>query len=541
MYKDTTYLNSAFVLGDKGFLLNVFQSSFYALELTTQSAYLGPFIVMILTLFLLVEIYLIVRSIRLKKLEQSSWGKLCTRFFVNQLLSVVTGIAAFFAIPLLSFCILFCVAYVDLKIHTPASIEGVITNDSQIIQKIKESSSLIDVYDSAGNFGTVLARRNLKKESKLSIYSSTILPLVAKFAPQSGIKTTYFLPQNNTLVYTYFEKDTSDKIIIELAFNHLKNNPDPLIVAAYKAKKPPAVAYLNNDEYAPYMKQKRIEIDASNLAEYRKTIKINENVVSICKLNDASNYKLIAEQEADYQKNCVALTRYVDCPAFRQKIDENKAITESSAKNCRVDTALLNEQYKDIEERVKEATKRANAPLLFQQDELSNGMYFYAPQQVYMRVISHQDSFVYLSTLHHELLHHYSGIDDTFPNFMIEGMTDFLSLRSFGLSDYEIAGGSTYSREVQVAMALMERIPQEELEKVYFGTSSATFESLFKQYFSNIDYNEFLKKGNQLFDETYLVSGPTLQVQWWQSTTIDQVIVQDMRGFLGLGKTKFLK
>jgi len=201
---------------------------------------------------------------------------------------------------------------------------------------------------------------------------------------------------------------------------------------------------------------------------------------------------------------------------------------------------VLASQDKELVDLKADIEQQSSDVLEEQKGELSNGIYFPDIQNVYMRVIPNQDAFVYLNTLLHELFHHYSKGGSELPAFLNEGITDFQTLKSFNLSDYEIAGSSGYFKEVQVVFALLERIPEEELMNVYFNNNIVAFEQLFKKYFPEANYETFLSKGDAIFKETYEASEQIPNRGFWD-TDIDHPSVQDVRLLLGLEQTKFFK
>jgi hypothetical protein len=358
----------------------------------------------------------------------------------------------------------------------------------------------------------------------LTTNEGTVLPLLIKFAGKDAEGKSFFVPNTNSVVYTNFSKDRTDRIIIELAFNHLKYNPNPLVASAFKKSQKPPVTYLDDQAYAPYVKKKKSELN-------QKIISANEKIVSECKANDIANARLIAEQESDYQKNCVAESNYSNCAEFKQGIDENKSSSQKSASACQENRALALQYKADIEE-------EASSVLEKQEGELASGSYSPDTQSIYMRLVPDQDAFRYLSVLLHELFHHYSKAGSDLPVFINEGITDYLTFKSFKLSDHEIADVSGYFKEAQTFMALLEKIPEQEIMTAYFTNNAKMLETSFKKAFPGVNYETFLSKGDTMYKETYEVVGPTFDLGFWD-TQIDHPAVQDMRIFLGLGPEKF--
>ncbi len=531
--KDSQYLSSTFSVG------GLWSTFWYAMENASEGFIVTIFLCSVAHV-LFIEIFLLIRLFKLKKIEQSGWRKAFIRFLGVQLIGSGFFISIFIFIFFISFGFAFVFGYTDMFLHKKEALIGVISDNEEIIRKIQSASEIIDVYDASGEFGVVLAKRGLKKEEKLNAYNALVLPLLVKLVGRDKEGRTFYISETNSVVYTDFSENETDQVIIELAFNHLRNSTNPLIVSAFKNLKQPTVSYLTDEKYVPFLKKKQVEINADIVNDFQKIISLNENILAECKIIDEKNLKLVNSQEDDYQKNCVLSKRYSDCTEFAQKINENKNISRESANTCQENKKVLYSQYDEMINLKANVEKDTLSILEDQKKELSNGMYFLDIKNIYMRIVPGQDSFVYLSTLLHELFHHYSNSGSQLPVFVNEGITDLLTLKSFNLSDYEIARRSGYFKEVQVVMALLEKIPEEDLMMVYFNNDVLMFEKLFKKYFPEVDYAMFLTKGDVLFKETYNVITPFSENSFWLGE-VDHSSVRDMRIFLGLEKTKFLE
>lgn len=495
---------------------------------------------------LIVEVFSIIRLFKLRKIEGSGSLKMLFRFLTAQAMGAGAALFSFLFILVVSLGASFVYGYGDLKMNAKEALDGTIADDKEIIKNIRAASSIIDVYDASDEAGAVLAKRNLKKKEKLTIYEGVVLPLLAKFKRKDPEGTLFFIPSTNSIVYTNFSKGRTDPIIIELAFNHLKYHPNPAVSSLFKKMpKPAAVTYLDDQAYAPYVDKKRDEIlqkvlsyNQKILSDFKSLISSNEKIVSECKTQDAANAKLVAEQESDYQENCVLEVNYSNCSEFRKEVDENKKISREVADACQENKAVLAPQYKEFEQLKADVEKEASVTPEKQHSELTAGLYFLDTKNVYMRVIPDQDAFVYLNTLLHELFHHYSGASPALAVFINEGATDYLTYKSFNLSDYEIADVSGYFKEVQAVMALLEKIPESELLTAYFTNDAAALEASFKKYFPEADYETFLSKGNDMYKETYEETGPKFDLGFLD-TNINHPAVRDLRTFLGLEPEKF--
>ncbi|MDO8574798.1 MAG: hypothetical protein Q7R61_00755 [bacterium] len=520
--EEVAYLGSSFNVATGNFWGNILSVFFSAAG--ASNGLIITVLVCSLVLFLIVEIFSIIRLFKLRKIEQSGSPKMLLRFLAAQVMGVGVFFVSIILILAISLGVAFVYGYGDLKINTKEALNGTISDDQEIIKNIQQSPSVIDIYDASDEAGAVLAKRDLKKKDKLTTYEGTVLPLLVKFKRRDPEGTSFFVPSTNSVVYTNFIKDRTDKIIIELALNRLKYHPNPIAVSSFEKNQKPPVAYLDDQAYAPFRKKKLGEINDKVLSDFKAVISANQRIVSEC-------VKLIAEQESDYRKNCIVEVNYSNCPDVIQQINENKS-------TCQENKAVLASQYRELEELKADIEKKASSVLTEHEGELSSGSYDPNTRSIYMRVIPGQDSFRYLSTLLHELFHHYSNGGSELPSFINEGTTEYATYKSFKLSDYEIADVSGYFKEVQVVMALLEKIPEQEIMTAYFNDNAKMFEASFKKAFPGVDYKKFLSKGDTMYKETYEEIGPTFNLGFWD-TQIDHPAVQDMRIFLELEPKKF--
>jgi len=535
--EEVSYLGSSFYVETGNFWTNIITVFFSAIE--------GPGLIIAVLLcslshFLIVEVFLIARLFKLRKIGQNGGLKMLPRFLVAQVAGVGVFFSSFILIFAVSLGVVFAYGYVDMNMNLKEALSRTIAGDQEVIKNIQDSPSLIDVYDAAGELGVVLAKMDLKKKDKLTTYEGRVLPLLVKFVGKDAEGRSFFVPSTNSIVYTNFSKDRTDKIIVELVFNHFKYNSNPLVKSLFEKSQKPIVTYLDDQEYAPFKKKKQSEINEEILSDFKATISSNEKIILECKTNDAANVKLIAEQESDYQKNCVVEVNYSNCAEFRQSINENKSRSQESVSICQENKAVLTSQYKEFEELKADVEKEESSVLEKQKGELSGGMYLSGTRNIYMRLIPDQDSFRYLSTLLHESFHYYSRGGTELPIFINEGITEYATFKSFKLSDYEIADVSGYFNEVQTLMALLENIPEQEIMTAYFTNDAKMLETSFKKAFPGVSYETFLSKGDIMYRETYEAIGPTFNLGFWD-TNINHPAVRDMRIFLGLEPEKFFK
>lgn len=368
------------------------------------------------------------------------------------------------------------------------------------------------------------------------MYNGLVLPIFAKFTGKDNDGKTFYIPETNSVVYTYFTKDKTDKVIIELAFNYLKYNKNEIVSSNFLNKKPPSVSYYDNDEHTPLIKKSITEINERIVNDFQQIIFSNEKIIAQCVEIDRKNEDLIKFQEDDYLRNCVSLIKYSNCSDLAQRIKENKIIAESSKNICTQDKGMLAEQYRNMKGLKDSIARLTSSSLEDKKHEFSEGIYFPDVQSIYMRVVPNQDSFNYLSILLHELFHHYSNnnsLGDEFrlPQFISEGFTDLQTYRSLNLSDHEIVEISSYSKEVQIILALLEKIPEKDLITVYFKDDRSKFKNLFNKYFPDVNYEKFLSKGDKIFKMTYGINETDIEDD---DLMVNHPLVKDIRILLGL-------
>ncbi len=355
------------------------------------------------------------------------------RFLVAQVNAVGVFVFSFLFIFAVSLAVSFLYGYADLKFSLEKAINGSITNDEKIIQLIQSSPSIVEVYDSAGEFGTVVAKRGLKKKDTLTVYEGAVLPSLVEIVGNDAEGRSFFIPSTNSIVIRNFSKDRTEKLIIELAFNRLRHHSNQAVVSAFERSKKPTIKFLDDQAF--------VQFTSNDLLEAGK-------------------------------------------------------------------------------------------------GKLGGGVYLHDTQTIYMKIIPGKVALNYLSNLLHESLHHYSRKGSALPVFINEGITEYTALKSFKLSDYEIADITGYFKEVQALMAILEKIPEQEIMTAYFANDEKIFEAAFKKAFPGVNYEVFLSKGDTMYKETFEEIGPRSD-SGSSDTPIDHPSVRDFRTFLGLNPAKF--
>jgi hypothetical protein len=309
-------------------------------------------------------------------------------------------------------------------------------------------------------------------------------------------------------------------------------------MATKKVAKSVTYTLVPEAQYTQYYISKVKKNNLKSISENNETYQKNIDIVNKCRAVQISNESLIASQESDYQSNCVDQRRYSDCSDFRNEIDVNKKIAQEAMTSCTIDVAKVQKYNKEIIDASASLEKetenfQTSGTLENKQAELSAGV-FIPPSTVYVRdnAPAHQ----LVLTTFHELLHaSVWDVDATLPAFVNEGMTEMLNLELFGYDTYLTVAYSGYYAELQILNALLERIPLSEMLTVYISTDEKEFQKVFEKYFPEIEYEEFVRKGESIFASTFKVDGTSRD---WDVYSIHDYMwledVNQIRLFLGL-------
>lgn len=480
--------------------------------------------------------FFLTKSAIIKSRELGSGGiRLMARVLWAQFVSLGIMVLSLPLILLVSMIALGWYGFVDIKTHL--DMDGVVTDDAAIVEHIKKSDKVVRIYDARGKEGVVLAKRDLKGKGPLTAYEAAVLPVLVRIMPADDVPTTYFVPETNSLVYTSFILDRTEPMIIELAYSYMRNSDKKEVADAFSEVGPPTVDYVHDDEYKKFVKEKRSEQIAEYISTLSEYIEYNEEIMAQCSSDAIYNKGLIRETEEMYQKGCVEDDLYSDCAEIKDSIEYNKNLLAENAEICRENQLVLDEQYETLEA-VDQEVQEYDDTIGNNISELSAGMYFPDAKKVVMRVSEDFNSFSYMEVLLHEMLHHYSHGGPYLEQFLNEGITEYLTYDQLGVEDIDMPEIAGYYKELQIVMALLEKIPEDELLEVYFDGEENSFRTLFRKYFPRVDYQDFLEKGNQVFLSTYEAEN-NLSEEGTFDTEVDHPHVQDIREFLGLERLKF--
>ena len=126
--------------------------------------------------------------------------------------------------------------------------------------------------------------------------------------------------------------------------------------------------------------------------------------------------------------------------------------------------------------------------------------------------------------------------DNNLPAPINEAMTEYFTMKSFKYSEIDSIRMAGYPLEIQIMMALSEKISEKDLLDIYFSQNEGKLKSLMKKYFPNTNYTDFLSKMTDIFNSTFHVNGA---FNSFDKGLINHEKVKDIRKMLGLNDRKF--
>jgi hypothetical protein len=425
--------------------------------------------------------------------------------------------------------------------------EKIITKESEALSKALSAKNLYVLADYGGSGALLAMLIDEQKGKKLTRYEAFYLPLYFASHPVTtntvADSAEVMLVRGNYFIYGKdVQKKTLENTLLPLAHKILRDTyplytPYATTIRTFKV--------IDDTEYAQYFIQKVVENIKRDIAVSEESYNINNGVIKeypgLVQALDSDFTKYVAVYEADYQKNCVARERYRNCAELRRTIDTNKFTLENDRITITANYQKAIEYNKDIGKTLAELRKKLSTvtvdSLENNQSESSVGVAF-GNDTVYMRYF--KDAPInsdYLGIMVHELLHIYSHSDARYlPASIEEGITDLLTGKSFGYDDKDVIRTAGYALEVQTIMALLERIPHDEILSVYFRKNEQTLKNAMKKYFPILPYSEYLKMTEQIFETTYHINGT---YHSYDNALLDNEEVRWVRERLGLEPYKF--
>lgn len=463
-------------------------------------------------ILLIYHIYFIIRNRKQISIKARILVLPIYLFIVFLVLIIVVFLPKYSLYPIFKF------AEYDLDSHLVdiSADRNVIKDPEEIISRIHTSRDNLDIIVGYGKYSKALESLTknpyLKKQSN---YNLMVLPSMAMYLANNDKGSTtdseslLYYPDTNRLVVKdlngldtftlrlIMEKIRSLKIVEMDKLIDKKGNPNIYKIVPDNEYSRYTIEALNN------INEKTIELNNKNYTE-------NLKVIADCDRIKSENDKLIKEQENEYNYKCPQGVYNINCANFKNVIESNKDISNKNNNFCLKEIPLAKKYNQEIIEnndRIRKTISEVNTAGTLQRNksELSAAI-FINPSSIYIRYDKTGRNIIYNSL--HELLHYltYNNGRDI-PEFIDEGITDYLTSKAYGYDEYQSVAISGYYAEKQIIFSLMEKIPIDEIIKAYISGSNTIFKTMFEKYFPGVSYRDFVKMGNDIFNTTYEVNG----------------------------------
>lgn len=480
-------------------------------------------IILLLGIALIVEVFVIIRIIFLRKTVHVF--SIALYFFAMQLLAIVSLWILFIG-PSIVVNILSAKADMDIQnsviaLNNSTTLHkiGTETVVDKIAEKISSSSDLkgFSITELNPTKGAVLSYLKVPKTGRDNLYNASILPYELSLAKNRNkkISSHLLLFTNNTLVINNVDRKTLEKLVSLLADKMIRTEfkKDPMI---------PKISFLNDTEYNIEQKKQAEAL----LKKQRDYISYLQGFVSNSDNIIQKNQNIINTYQADKQNAQTEYDNYirdygnwyVDCKAQlgndplcekgKNKIDENLnilrqniQIVEDNKKQAEENIALQT-QYKqsaivDLAKAKQNYQEAIDNPIT---PELQDGV-FDPPNLIFVRYYDNENKTLsfYLDTTLHEYLHFYSSSETkNLDTFLEEGITDYLKIQI--LSKYLEPESLTlgYPDEVEVMATLVKYLPKVMLTSYYFNKDQKGLEAWFNATYDNQAYQSFIMDGKAI-------------------------------------------
>ncbi len=427
----------------------------------------------------------------------------------------------------------------------------IITDIDKIVEQIGKVKDLKVYADYTISDGIILANI-LNKNKKYTYFESLYLPIYLS-GNRGDIDNeklnnaeVAFLNGKDLIFNDNISKDSLKKVLFAISDKILKDKYADYMLTDNSNLK--LFSIIDEDSYAFYYKKKVMAGISSdlidNIDKYKNNKKIIDEYPGIVKKIDAEYQKTVVDQEKDYNEGCIVVIKYNDCTDYKKLIENNKIIISNDRLSALNEYNLAIKYNTEIADSIKNTKERIIQIESGNSNYIENNMAEYSVgvafgnDTIYLKYFKdYPISSEYLRILVHELLHNRTFFADRYlPNALNEGLTDYFATRALNYSDLDSIRTSGYVLEIQVIYALLEKIPEKDLLKIYFNQNEKEFEALMKKYFPDVNYSEFIKSYNHMFEVSYHVNG---EEHSFERSLIDNDEVIELRLLLGLPEKKF--
>ncbi len=417
-----------------------------------------------------------------------------------------------------------------------------------ILEKIKNTQKLIYYSDYSIGSGALLATIiDEIGNNKLNFYQSFYIPLYFwknNIVTNNPIidKAEIISFNNNIIIDKNIKRESLQRLLLPIGNSYILNSYYKYV--SNRLSKLQSFSLVDDDRYSIFVRAKQIsnlqEYISKNESGFRANLKIIEEYPSLVQKNIQDEQKFVVDAEKKYNDGCVVTIIYNDCSEFRKTIDKSKIVISENKIIAVDDYNLAKKNNEEISITLVKQRKEMDDILSRTQSELENNKTDYSVgmaldnKNIYIRYFKENPmNNEVMRVVIHELLHIYSMSQEhsNLPESLNEAMTEYFTTKAMGYEKIDMIRASGYPLELQVVMALLERIPQDELEGIYFSQDENKFKVDMKQYFPNTDYKEFMNKLDSIFNSTYRVGGASNS---FDKGLIDHKKVIEIRKMLGL-------
>jgi hypothetical protein len=342
-------------------------------------------------------------------------------------------------------------------------------------------------------------------ESKDTLYRIVILPIQILARQDWNLHFEAYLFPSNVLVI----KKTSRNLLSQTLPIISKKIIEIELGKYVRGKKDPRFGVLSDDAYNIIQTQKSEKIKADFLgyiSEIKSYLADANKYIPILQ----SDKKSLEEEKISYKvrtdgilSECRAGYSVEDCKPVEDVINKNTASIENNLKivNDKLQGWLNIRPELTYALQVTQASyeKFLKFPIT---SELQAGV-FNPPDTIYLKYFSEGQNLPsptgYVENGIHEYLHYQSYNQSVFlPNFISEGITEYLANRLVKKYSLRQNITVTYPEEVFIIQELIKTIPEDKLLTIYFNQSELELQKLIDSYYGSGTYEKLRTKGEVL-------------------------------------------
>ena len=430
---------------------------------------------------------------------------------LQSILVVISSIVI--SLPTLFLLGLFNVNLISLRIANKPSSAGLFWDSDQIQNKLKEMDSPPQIIGSETDYkSSVLSLLIENKSTTGDFYNNYVIQKIPSqlILPIAIPKSSIYLIDNKLLVSS-LEKEIIEKITPTIGKLLVKKDLEPRYI-----KDEPSITVMGRQEYLKYretqINQDIADID-TQISDTQSAINYIYGVISQSESNIAlaNSYKqnAIAQRDSDYQYCLTAgyyswyfgtfYRYYSDQQCENEKNEWNSIISgyDSNIAENQQSIQYSRSYLPDLESALDDlnyvrellANNKLNTP-----QELG---LFESPAKisVVLEKTNTESLADYFSTVTHEYLHYTSYVSEerVLPRFFEEALTEYFSRKTIE-GQLNISTNQGYPLFIPIVETMMNDIPEETFEDIYFNKDEAQLIALL-----NDEYGDSFYEDSELF------------------------------------------